>query len=277
MELLEAAATPDTPSDFLARMGQVFATFDARTQDSGNVSYGVRTSQGTFFVKTAGTPSAEASLPHARRVAWLRNAVRVNAAVRDPALCVLRHVVESAHGPLLVYDWVSGELVRTASAARTDPASAFMRFKALPLATLARALGAVFRVHREFCARGWVACDFYDGALMYDFETHALKLIDLDMYREGPFINDRGRMFGSDRFMAPEEYELGARIDESTTLFTMGRCIAVFLGERDPRANPAALLEMLEVGQRACQAEREQRWSSMGEFYEAWLAAVRGL
>jgi hypothetical protein len=277
MELLEVSATPDKPADFLARAGQVFATFDARTQDSGNVSYGVRTSRGTFFVKTAGAPSAEAPLPHARRVAWLRNAVRVNGAVQDPALCVLRHVVESAHGPLLVYDWVSGELVRTASAARTDPASAFMRFKALPLAALASALSAVFRVHGQLCARGWVACDFYDGALMYDFDAHELKLVDLDMYHEGPFINDRGRMFGSDRFMAPEEFELGARIDERTTVFTMGRCIAVFLGEREPRTNPAALLDMLEVGKRACQAEREQRWSSMAELYEAWLRAVRGL
>ena len=277
MELLEASSTPDTPADFLARVGQVFVTFDARTQDSGNVSYGVRTIRGTFFVKTAGAPSVEASLPHARRVSWLRNAVRLNGAVQDPALCVLRHVVESSHGPLLVYDWVSGELVRTVSAARTDPASAFMRFKALPLATLSRALSAVFRVHSQLCARGWVACDFYDGALMYDFASQELKLIDLDMYREGPFINDRGRMFGSDRFMAPEEFELGARIDEKTTIFTMGRCIAVFLGERDPRANPAALLDMLEVGKRACQAEPEQRWSSMGEFYEAWLAAISGL
>ncbi|MET0413560.1 MAG: hypothetical protein ABW217_19790 [Polyangiaceae bacterium] len=190
---------------------------------------------------------------------------------------MLSHVVESAHGPLLVYDWESGELVRTASAARTDPASAFMRFKALPLATLARALSAVFRVHSQVCARGWVACDFYDGALMSHFETHALKLVDLDMYHEGPFINDKGRMFGSDRFMAPEEFELGARIDEKTTVFTMGRCITVFLGERDPRSNPAALLDMLEVGKRACQAEREQRWPSMGEFYEAWLAAIQGL
>ena len=29
------------PAAYLSRVGAVFATFDARTQDSGNVSYGV--------------------------------------------------------------------------------------------------------------------------------------------------------------------------------------------------------------------------------------------
>ncbi len=32
-----------------------------------------------------------------------------------------------------------------------------------------------------------------------------------------------GRMFGSTRFMASEEFELGALIDEQTNVFVMGR------------------------------------------------------
>jgi hypothetical protein len=35
---------------------------------------------------------------------------------------------------------------------------------------------------------------------------------------------DMGRLFGSTRFMAPEEFELGVMIDQSTTVFTLGRC-----------------------------------------------------
>ena len=54
-------------------------------------------------------------------------------------------------------------------------------------------------------------------------------MVDLDSYRDPPFANDMGRMFGSDRFMAAEEYELGARIDERTTVFTMGRTVGVLL------------------------------------------------
>jgi hypothetical protein len=42
------------PEAFLATLGEVFATFGPRTQDSGNVSYGVRVADQRYFVKTAG-------------------------------------------------------------------------------------------------------------------------------------------------------------------------------------------------------------------------------
>jgi hypothetical protein len=32
-----------------------------------------------------------------------------------------------------------------------------------------------------------------------------MQVVDLDNYRDAPFINHMGRMFGSTRFMAPEE------------------------------------------------------------------------
>src|SRR5882757_9246646 len=47
------AATPET---YLAGIGDVFAVFGARTQDSGNISYGIRIGDDRYFVKTAGDP-----------------------------------------------------------------------------------------------------------------------------------------------------------------------------------------------------------------------------
>ena len=40
--------------DYLNDAGRVFAVFDERTQDSGNISYGVDVGGQRFFVKTAG-------------------------------------------------------------------------------------------------------------------------------------------------------------------------------------------------------------------------------
>lgn len=48
-------------------------------------------------------------------------------------------------------------------------------------------------------------------------------MIDLDTYSRGPVVNTMGRMFGSTRFMAPEEFARGAVIDQRTTVFTLGR------------------------------------------------------
>jgi len=274
MDLLEATSTAQTPASFLSDAGKIFATFDERTQDSGNVSFGVEAQGHRFFVKTAGLPTNSAPLSHEARVAWLRNATRLSAALHDPALCQLKNVIESPHGPMLVYEWVAGELIGVPRARREDPASAFVRFKRLPLSELLAALGEVFRVHAALCARGWIACDFYDGAMMYDFAHRKIKLMDLDLYRAGPFLNDMGRMFGSTRFMAPEEFVKGAQIDSATTVFTMGRCIDVFLTDRIEQDGSSELGSLIRVAERACREERETRWPSMNEFLSEWQRAV---
>ena len=70
-------------------------------------------------------------------------------------------------------------------------------------------------------------------------------------------------MFGSTRFMAPEEFELGARIDERTTVFNLGRAAFVFLGERATASQRAATI-------RACNPDRATRFASVDAFVAAW-------
>ena len=93
-----------------------------------------------------------------------------------------------------------------------------------------------------------------------------MHVVDLDSYRDGPFTNDMGRMFGSSRFMAPEEYERGARIDERTTVFTMGRTVAQFLS-----LGTTAIDALIA---RACTPEPGRRFASVAEFYEAWSESL---
>jgi serine/threonine-protein kinase len=132
MRLLATDNTDSPPADFLQAHGEVFAVFDRPTQDSGNVAYGLRVGSERFFVKTAGDPNDTApALAHSDRVALLRNAVRIAHALSYPSVPALRYVIESTHGPLLVYDWVDGELVGTVRERRRDPTTAYARFRAL--------------------------------------------------------------------------------------------------------------------------------------------------
>jgi hypothetical protein len=263
--LLTATQIDLAPDEFVAQHADVFAVFDSATQDSGNVSYGVRVDGQRYFVKTAGSPhDTRPFLSHDDRVALLRNAVRIARCVSDPALPALRNVVESAEGPLLVYDWVEGELIGTPACRRDDPTSAFARFLALDVHERVAALDAVFRVHVTLAQHGWIASDFYDGSLIYDFARRRMHVVDLDSYRDGPFTNDMGRMFGSSRFMAPEEYVLGARIDERTTVFTMGRTVQQFL--------PLGTTALADLASRACQPDPARRLGSVEEFYQLWSA-----
>ena len=237
----------------------MFATFDQ--QDSGNISYGAWIDGQRYFVKTAGAVDAD----HPARVAWLRNAAAIARAVQHPALPVLHRVIESPAGPQLVYDWFEGELLGVPRPRRDDPASSYQRFRALPAHEITAALAEIYELHVALVRAGWIAGDFYDGCLMYDFTTRALRVIDLDNYHQGPYTNTMGRMYGSTRFMAPEEFTLGARIDERTTVFNLGRAALVFL---DEQATPA----QRTAANRACSAEPGDRFASVADFARAFTA-----
>jgi serine/threonine-protein kinase len=211
---------------------------------------------------------------HAGRVALLRNAVEVAQSCDHPALPPLRNVVETPLGPALVYDAVPGELLHVPRSLRDDPASAYQRFAHAPAGTVLAVLDALIDVHVALAAAGWVACDLYDGSLMVDLPSARLWVVDIDGYHRGPFTNEMGRMFGSSRFMAPEEHELGATIDERTTVFTLGRLAWHFGTRLTERAadfcGPPALVAVVE---RACRPRPEERYDGVAALGAAWRAA----
>ena len=130
----------------------------------------------------------------------------------------------------------------------------------------------VYDLHRELAGLGWVANDFYDGAMIYDFRRRRVHVIDLDSYHMGSFTNSMGRMAGSSRFMAREEFELGATIDERTTVFTMGRTAAVLMSdsslEREPFRGSGRRYEVMV---RSCEENPDDRFQRVAEMYDAWV------
>jgi serine/threonine protein kinase, bacterial len=279
-DLLTVTTIDTDPREHVRRQGTVVAEFGHLTQDSGNVSWLVDVGDRHLFVKTAGPdapPPPGAATPyfdHAGRVGLLRNAVELARSCDHPALPRLLNVIESPAGPALVYEAAPGELLNVPRARRGDPASAYQRFAHLPAEPLLAAFDVLIDLHVALATAGWVAVDLYDGCLIVDFGTASLTVVDLDSYRRGPSVNDMGRMFGATRFMAPEEFELGAAIDERTTVFTLGRLawhFATRLTERaDDFCGPAALAQVVE---RACRASPSDRHPGVAEFAEAWMAA----
>ncbi|MGW5362501.1 hypothetical protein [Actinopolymorpha pittospori] len=265
------AAIDSRPALYVEQIGNVFACFGAHSQDSGNVSYGVDADGRRFFVKTAGDPADTAPyLDFDGREHLLRNAARLAEGVRHPLLPTFYGLVESPGGPLLVYDWRDGDHLGTPRHRRDDPDTAFQRFRALTVEEILVALDALFDLHGQLDAAGWVQGDFYDGSLLYDFARHRLTVIDLDSYRPGPYRNDMGRMFGSSRFMAPEEFSLGAPIDDRTTAYVMARTALVLLA--DGTVNRAAFRgpdALYAVAQEAVTT----RFPSYTAFHRTWLAA----
>jgi serine/threonine-protein kinase len=80
-------------------------------------------------------------------------------------------------------------------------------------------------------------------------------------------------MLGSTRFMAPEEFVLGAPIDESTTTFTLGRMISVFVGDGTlQRATFRGSDDLYALMVKACGADRRARFQEVAELSRHWRA-----
>ncbi|MGD2077904.1 MAG: serine/threonine protein kinase, partial [Chloroflexota bacterium] len=107
-----------------------------------------------------------------------------------------------------------------------------------------------------------------------DFEQHQTHLCDLDEYRPGPFVLGDERLPGSRRFMAPEEWQRGATIDQVTSVYTLGRTAVILLGDGQLdgsgwRGSPA----LQAVIARATSVDRAARQQSVAQFVAEWMIA----
>jgi serine/threonine-protein kinase len=278
--LLSITSTDEPAESLVARTSVVRRTFDEHTQDSGNVSWLVESDGRALFVKSAGLPAPVPGAPtplldHSGRVELLHNAVRLSRSCDHPALATLRNVIATGTGPALVYDAAPGELVGVPTAERADPRSPYQRFAHLPGPRMLAIFDVLIDLHVSLAKQGWVASDLYDGCLIVAPDDR-LTIVDLDTYQLGPFTNRMGRMFGSDRFMAPEEHELGATIDQRTTVFTLARLVIHF-GTRLTEnldsfvGSPVCATVLL----RACQPDPSARYPTVADFATAWTAERR--
>jgi serine/threonine-protein kinase len=130
----------------------------------------------------------------------------------------------------------------------------------------------------EIEAKGYVAVDFYDGSILYNFYSHTTKICDIDYYQKKPFINTMGRLYGSSRFMSPEEFELGASIDGITNVFNMGAiAFGLIGGELDHSFSKwEAGKALYDVALKATESIRNDRYASMADFYTNWMNAHKG-
>lgn len=89
-------------------------------------------------------------------------------------------------------------------------------------------------------------------------------------------IFDMGRMWGSSLFQSPEEYEVGAVIDEITNVYTVGATAFVLFGEYNRNRDRWQLSDKLfEVAAKAVSADRNGRQQSIRQLREEWEMAIR--
>ena len=211
----------------------------------------------------------------------MKTAIPIYENIHHPNLIKLIQHFKQGEGYALIYEWVNGECLHAhwnfeKYPKYTHPQSPNFKFNQLSLEQKLDCIDKIFSLHMLVAENRYVAIDFYDGSIIYDFETNKTTICDIDFYNEGSFVNTMGRMWGSSRFMSPEEFELGATIDEITNIFTMGATAFEILGNNHNRNNEQwkASEKLFKVAQKATSNVRSQRYQSIEDFYNAWKIAL---
>jgi serine/threonine-protein kinase len=253
---------------FLDRYGKVFHIFD--DQDSGNICFGVKTADETRFVKFAGAPTVRYGGAIGDAVARLRATEPIYRELAHENLVRLNAAEEVGGGYAMVFEWAEGDCM-----GKQYPA-ARARFLELPLSDKLRVYRDALAFHAHTAEKGWVAVDFYDASVLYDAARQKTTVCDIDVYAKAPLVNCMGRMWGSSRFMSPEEYELGAVIDEVSNVFAMG-ALAFHLfsaGDRSPGAWPLGEAAHAVV-LKATSPARADRQETIRKLIAQWEEACR--
>ena len=83
-----------------------------------------------------------------------------------------------------------------------------------------------------------------------------------------------GRLWGSSRFMSPEEFTLGAEIDEITNVYAMGATAFALFTNSDRSSEKWPFdTKSYDVVKRAVSDDRSQRQQSIQQLLEEWRAA----
>ncbi|WP_425415408.1 serine/threonine protein kinase [Paenibacillus glacialis] len=268
----------DRNFDWLKEMGSVFCVFDK--QDSGNISFGIQKDETKRFVKYGGAHTLEYAGDPQDAVVRLKEAIPIYEDLKHQHLINLVDHFEVEDGYALVFEWFEGKCLHPhwsfpPPAKYNDPNSPYFCYRQLSIELRLLSLNSIFSFHTVIERRRYVAADFYDGSILYDFTTNTTKICDIDYYQKKPFLNTMGRLWGSSRFMSPEEFELGASIDEITNVFNMGAIAFCLIGGELDRSYSKwdAGKELYCVALKAVERNRKDRYSSVADFYSAWKIA----
>ena len=222
-----------------------------------------------YFIKFAGAPTARACVSAGEAVANLKCTEPVYHDLAHPNLIRLIASEEIGDGFAMIFEWSDAECMHP-----MYPRSR-QKFLQMTLETRYQVFEEILEFHIHAAKKGYVAIDFYDGSIMYDFGRHKTILCDVDFYSKTPYINQRGRLWGSSRFMSPEEYQLGAVIDEVTNVYTMGAtAFALFGNDRDKCIEEWKVSkELFNVAQKAVSKERDKRQQTIEQLLEEWREA----
>lgn len=256
----------------------VFTIFDQH--DSGNISFGIIENGQRYFLKYAGARNLEYEGNVEDAIQRLMNAKDVYEKIHHSLLVSYINSIQTINGLCLKFHWIDGECMHnhwdfTPYEKYHAYHSPFVKLRQLSLSKRLNILTQIFEFAAYVESLGYVMIDFYDGSILYNFEHSKLTICDIDFFQKGPVSNTIGEDFwGSSRFKAPEEFELGPHITSETNVYVLAGIAFAFIGGRSDKSYEKweSTPDLFNVCIKALQKEKAKRYLTIQAFYEAWLA-----
>ncbi len=162
------------PADlsFISKYGRVFKVFDG--QDSGNICFGTQQNEKRYFIKCAGIKTAEYKGDTREAINRLKNSVPVYQNLQHENLIKLEFAEETGCGFMVGYQWTDAECM-----GKQYP-EARNKFLSLSEEKKVKIFNDIISFHLYAADMGYVAVDFNDGSIMYDFSANKTVICDID-------------------------------------------------------------------------------------------------
>ena len=256
---------------FLNEYGKVFKIFDE--QASGCICFGVSNGKNKYFIKYAGVRTINNyDLPVSDAIARSKAAVVKYEDLAHPLLIDFIEAKEVNGGFMTVFDWFDGDNFSIETPLLRQ------QYWDLPIDKKIYIFEEILRFHEHVAKCGYVAMDFNDYSVLYNFDSGEVKICDIDFYAKQSYINGMGRALGDQVIMSPEEFRIGGLVDEISNVYNMGAtAFRLFCKDECERSPEAWTLspELYAVAKKAVSDERSQRQQSIQKLIEEWRAAKR--
>ncbi len=274
--------------NWLKKYGNIFSVIDET--GSGCISFGVEKDNKKYFFKIAGAKTVEAEISEAKSIKLLKEAVIKYKEIKHENLIKLVDAFDYNEFYVVIYEYAEGLCLfdhwNFDRYEKTKEITPMMKYKSLSIDKRLNVVYKLFSFFEAFIIAGYVAVDFYDSSIIYNFETDEVTFCDIDLFRKMPTTNDLGKdYFGTKRLKAPEENELGAVIDEKTSLFTLGAIIFDMfskISNIEERYSKGVFIpnkldefelnnDVYEVLLKATDYDRNKRYKTLKEFEEHFM------
>jgi serine/threonine-protein kinase len=277
---------------WLQAYGNIFSVIDET--GSGCICFGIESDK-KYFYKIAGAKTVGAEMSQEESITLLKKAVQIYEDIKHPSIIQLVKSFTYQEFFVAVFAWAEGECLFdhwNFDLYKQNPEilSPAKRFQQLPIAKKQKVASILFSFFDTVHKHDYIAVDFYDGSIMYGFNTDRITICDIDLFVKRPVINTLGKDYpGTKRLKAPEENIVGEIILEDTNVFTLGAILfdmftspskedmqeRYLQGYFIPAQSQIGVLHtsIEQVLLKATKLERTKRYQTIKEFHKAWIQA----